>query len=118
MARRARRHLRAAQPATRLDGFRYAVLFHRLDVPGPTARRPVFGDALVCHIARVPCCPDDDARGPCLSFPGECDRALLSIALFSITFVSFPLLLDRDVDFVTAMITSVRTVVTSPLAAI
>jgi uncharacterized membrane protein len=29
--------------------------------------------------------------------------------------VSFPLLLDRDVDFVTAMVTSVRSVVTSPL---
>jgi len=29
--------------------------------------------------------------------------------------VSFPLLLDREVDFVTAMITSVRAVVTSPL---
>ena len=29
--------------------------------------------------------------------------------------VSFPLLLDRDVDFVTAMVTSVRAVVTSPL---
>jgi uncharacterized membrane protein len=28
--------------------------------------------------------------------------------------VSFPLLLDRDVDFVTAMITSVRAVVASP----
>jgi uncharacterized membrane protein len=29
--------------------------------------------------------------------------------------VSFPLLLDRDVDVVTAMVTSVRAVVTSPL---
>jgi uncharacterized membrane protein len=29
--------------------------------------------------------------------------------------VSFPLLLDRDVDFVTAMVTSVRAVVTSPI---
>jgi len=28
--------------------------------------------------------------------------------------VSFPLLLDRDVDFVTAMVTSVRAVVMSP----
>jgi uncharacterized membrane protein len=28
--------------------------------------------------------------------------------------VSFPLLLDREVDFITAMITSVRAVVTSP----
>jgi uncharacterized membrane protein len=29
--------------------------------------------------------------------------------------VSFPLLLDREVDFVTAMVTSVRSVVASPL---
>ena len=38
----------------------------------------------------------------------------LALVLFSLTVVSFPLLLDRDVDFVTAMITSVRAVVTSP----
>ncbi|MCC6776145.1 MAG: DUF2189 domain-containing protein [Hyphomicrobiales bacterium] len=39
----------------------------------------------------------------------------LSLILFSLTVVSFPLLLDREVDFVTAMITSVRAVVTSPV---
>jgi len=38
--------------------------------------------------------------------------------LFSITFVSFPLLLDRDLDVVTAMITSVRAVTASPVAAV
>ena len=41
--------------------------------------------------------------------------AALSLVLFSLTVVSFPLLLDREVDFITAMITSVRSVVTSPL---
>ncbi len=46
---------------------------------------------------------------------GNAVGAILSLILFSITVVSFPLLLDRDVDFVTAMITSVRAVVTSPL---
>lgn len=40
--------------------------------------------------------------------------AILSLVLFSLTVVSFPLLLDRDLDFVTAMITSVRAVVASP----
>ncbi|CAL75236.1 conserved hypothetical protein; putative membrane protein; putative permeases of the major facilitator superfamily [Bradyrhizobium sp. ORS 278] len=45
---------------------------------------------------------------------GNLDGAALSLVLFSLTVVSFPLLLDRDVDFVTAMITSVRAVVTSP----
>jgi len=45
---------------------------------------------------------------------GNVEGAVLSLILFSLTVVSFPLLLDRDVDFVTAMITSVRAVVTSP----
>lgn len=46
---------------------------------------------------------------------GNLDGAALSLILFSLTVVSFPLLLERDVDFVTAMVTSVRAVVTSPL---
>jgi uncharacterized membrane protein len=46
---------------------------------------------------------------------GNMIGAALSLILFSLTVVSFPLLLDRDVDFVTAMVTSVRAVVTSPL---
>ena len=46
---------------------------------------------------------------------GNAVGAALSLIMFSLTVVSFPLLLDRDVDFVTAMITSVRAVVTSPL---
>jgi uncharacterized membrane protein len=45
---------------------------------------------------------------------GHAMGAVLSLVLFSLTVVSFPLLLDRDVDFVTAMITSVRAVVASP----
>jgi uncharacterized membrane protein len=39
----------------------------------------------------------------------------LSTVLFSISVVSFPLVLDRDVDFVTAMITSVKAVTTNPI---
>jgi uncharacterized membrane protein len=46
---------------------------------------------------------------------GNLDGAALSLILFSLTAVSFPLLLEREVDFVTAMVTSVRAVVTSPL---
>ncbi|MGN6570484.1 MAG: DUF2189 domain-containing protein, partial [Pseudolabrys sp.] len=38
--------------------------------------------------------------------------------LFSLTVVSFPLLLERDVDFVTAMITSIRAVAMSPVSMI
>ncbi|WP_426420251.1 DUF2189 domain-containing protein [Bradyrhizobium genosp. A] len=46
---------------------------------------------------------------------GNAVGAALSLILFSLTVVSFPLLLDREVDVVTAMVTSVRAVVTSPL---
>ena len=46
---------------------------------------------------------------------GNVIGALLALILFSLTVVSFPLLLERDVDFITAMITSVRAVTTSPL---
>ena len=46
---------------------------------------------------------------------GNIEGAVLSLILFSLTVVSFPLLLDRDVDFVTAMITSVRAVTMSPV---
>jgi uncharacterized membrane protein len=41
--------------------------------------------------------------------------AILSLILFSLTVISFPLLLEEDRDFITAMITSVRAVVTSPV---
>lgn len=47
---------------------------------------------------------------------GHVVGAILALVVFSLTVVSFPLLLDREVDFVTAMITSVRSVVTNPLA--
>lgn len=40
--------------------------------------------------------------------------AILALVLFSLTVVSFPLLLEREVDFITAMITSVRAVTTNP----
>lgn len=46
---------------------------------------------------------------------GHVVGAILSLLLFSLTVVSFPLLLEDDRDFITAMITSVRAVVTSPV---
>lgn len=45
---------------------------------------------------------------------GHIIGAILALGLFAITVVSFPLLLERDLDFVTAMITSVRAVAASP----
>lgn len=46
---------------------------------------------------------------------GHVVGALLSVVLFSLTVISFPLLMDQDRDFITAMITSVRAVVASPV---
>ena len=45
---------------------------------------------------------------------GNVEGAVLSLVLFSLTVVSFPLLLDRELDFITAMITSVRSVTANP----
>ncbi|MDK9696307.1 MAG: DUF2189 domain-containing protein [Siculibacillus sp.] len=45
---------------------------------------------------------------------GHLDGAILSLVAFTLTVVSFPLLLDRDVDFITAMITSVKAVFVNP----
>lgn len=41
--------------------------------------------------------------------------AFLAAVLFSITVIAMPLLMDRDFDFITAMITSVKSVVQSPV---
>jgi len=44
---------------------------------------------------------------------GHIVGAVLSLVLFSLTVISCPLLLEREVDFITAMITSVKTVTQS-----
>ncbi|MBT6096381.1 MAG: DUF2189 domain-containing protein [Rhodospirillaceae bacterium] len=46
---------------------------------------------------------------------GSCVGAALATALFSLTVIAMPLLMDKDIDFVTAMITSVKTVRASPV---
>lgn len=45
---------------------------------------------------------------------GNLAGAVLAITVFSVTLVSFPILLDRDIDFVTAMVTSVKAVFRNP----
>ena len=45
---------------------------------------------------------------------GNCVGALIALAVFSFTAVSPPLVVDRDIDFVTAMATSVRAVTANP----
>ncbi|WP_299428202.1 DUF2189 domain-containing protein [uncultured Shimia sp.] len=46
---------------------------------------------------------------------GTCAGALLSAALFSVTVIAMPMLLDRETDFVTAMLTSVHVVKENPV---
>jgi uncharacterized membrane protein len=46
---------------------------------------------------------------------GTCIGAVLSAVLFSVTVVAMPMLLERDIDFVSAMITSVRVVTENPM---
>jgi uncharacterized membrane protein len=49
---------------------------------------------------------------------GNLVGALIALFVFSISAVSFPMLYDRDIDFVTAMVTSVRLVITNPVSMI
>ncbi len=46
---------------------------------------------------------------------GTCVGAVLSTLLFSLTVIAMPLLMDRDIDIITAMITSVKSVRESPV---
>ncbi len=46
---------------------------------------------------------------------GNLAGALIAFSVFAISAVSFPMLYDRDIDFVTAMVTSVRLVIANPL---
>ena len=46
---------------------------------------------------------------------GTCIGAFLSAVLFTVTVVAMPMLLDRDIDFVSAMLTSIRVVTENPV---
>lgn len=46
---------------------------------------------------------------------GHVVGAVLALILFSVTVVSIPMLMERNVDFVTAMVTSVKAVFASPV---
>jgi len=54
------------------------------------------------------------ANGAMMLLIGTLVGAVFSGVLFALTVVSLPLLLDREIDFVTAMITSVSVVLTNP----
>ncbi len=46
---------------------------------------------------------------------GTCVGAFLSAALFTVTVIAMPMLLDRETNFVSAMITSIRVVTENPV---
>lgn len=46
---------------------------------------------------------------------GNAAGAVIAMAVFSVSVISFPMLFDREVDFVTAMITSVKVVLANKL---
>lgn len=46
---------------------------------------------------------------------GTCVGAFLSAVLFSVTVVAMPMLLDRDIDFISAILTSIRVVQDNPV---
>lgn len=67
------------------------------------------GDQLVHNILATP-------TGWTFLLIGNVIGAILATMVFSYSVVSFPMLFDRDVDFVTAMVTSVKAVLQNPRA--
>lgn len=80
-------------------GFVYALFF---------GMRPLPTDDIVTMIVSTP-------RGVAFLVVGNLLGAVLATVVFSISVISYPLLLDRDIDFVTAMIASIRSVLAAPM---
>ena len=99
---------------TRVDGLRDRVCLHYLDVPDSASRGSSLGLKSFVSLRDFLLAVTTTPEGWIFLIVGHLVGAALALVLFSLTVVSFPLLLDRDVDFVTAMITSVRAVVASP----
>lgn len=55
------------------------------------------------------------SQGWMFLFVGHIAGAIMAIIVFSISVVTYPMLYDRDIDFVTAMVTSVRLVFANPV---
>lgn len=83
-------------------GFTYALFF---------GIHPLPADDIVAMIVSTP-------RGVFFLVAGNILGALLATVIFAISVVAYPMLLDRDVDFVTAMIASIRTVLAAPMVMI
>lgn len=80
-------------------GFVYALFF---------GLRPIDYTGIVDAAVSTP-------RGVAFLMAGNGIGAVMATVIFSISVVSYPLLLDRDRDFVTAMITSIRVVLAAPM---
>ncbi|MDE2364406.1 MAG: DUF2189 domain-containing protein [Hyphomicrobiales bacterium] len=76
------------------------LMFYGLHVPSP--------HDFIVEVLSTP-------KGLLFALVGNLVGAVVAMLVFSITVVSFPILADRDIDFVTAMITSVRCVAANPV---
>ena len=83
-------------------GFVYALFF---------GLRPLDYTDIVSAVVSTP-------RGVAFLMVGNVIGATMAMLVFSLSVVAYPMLLDRDVDFVTAMITSIRAVFAAPLVMI
>lgn len=80
-------------------GFLYALFF---------GMRPLdYGDIVTTAVSTP--------RGIAFLMAGNVLGAIIATIIFSVSAVSYPFLLDQDRDFVTAMITSIRVVLASPM---
>ncbi len=80
-------------------GFIYALFF---------GLRPLDYTDIVSAVVSTP-------RGIAFLIAGNIVGAVMATVIFSVSVVAYPMLLDRDIDFVTAMITSIRAVFAAPL---
>lgn len=80
-------------------GFVYAVFF---------GLRPVDYTDIVSAVVSTP-------RGVAFLLVGNAIGAVMATVIFSVSVIAYPMLLDRDIDFVTAMIASIRAVFAAPM---
>jgi len=83
-------------------GFVYALFF---------GLRPLDYTDIVSAVVSTP-------RGIAFLVTGNVIGAVMATVIFSVSVVAYPMLLDRDIDFVTAMITSIRAVFAAPMVMI
>lgn len=80
-------------------GFIYALFF---------GLRPLDYTDIVTAVVSTP-------RGVAFLMVGNVIGAVMATVIFSVSVIAYPMLLDRDIDFITAMIASIRAVFAAPL---